>query len=363
MADEDEGQEKTHEPSERQREKFKERGEIARSREVGAAIGLIATAVALAVGVRPLLRHLQANLLANFSFHGSPDLDATGGVALLRNTAVDVMWMLAVPLGVLWLFALAGGVAQSRAIIPKEPLKLRWEVFDLANAAKQKFLSSAPWVELAKGLIKLGVLGGLVWIAVKDRVAALPTLAATTPQEVLGAMGDYAVVLIVRALPVAIVIAALDYAYQYWRMDEKMKMTTQQLKEEHKEQEGDPHLRAARKARARQIAMARTLRNVQRADLVITNPTHFAVALRYRAHEAPAPIVVAKGLDHMALKIRQEAAKHDIPCVENRPLARALYPQAEEGHMIPEDYFGPVARILATVLKRRRKALQRAPEA
>jgi flagellar biosynthetic protein FlhB len=176
-------------------------------------------------------------------------------------------------------------------------------------------------------------------------------------------MGDSTLVLMVRALPVAIVIAALDYAYQYWRMDEKMKMTTQEMKEEHKEQEGDPHVKAARKARARQIAFARTLRNVKKADLVITNPTHFAVALRYRAHEAPAPVVVAKGIDHMALRIRQEAAKYDIPCIENRALARALYPLAEEGHVIPEDFFGPVARTLATVLKRRKKALQQAPQA
>jgi len=363
VSDENEGQERTHEPSERRREQFRERGEIVRSRELGVAIGLIATTVALAVGIPPLMTRFQAALEAGYTFSGSPDLDATGARILLRDTSIDMLWMLGLPLGILWVIALAGSVAQSQAVIPKEPLKLRWEVFDLPSAFQQRFLSSQPWVELAKGLMKLTILGLLVWVAVRDRLPTLPTLAATTPQEVLAAMGDYAYALMVRALPVAVVVAAADYAYQWWRMEERMKMTTQELKEEHREAEGDPHMKAARKARARQIAMARTLRNVRKADLVITNPTHFAVALRYRAGEAPAPVVVAKGIDHLALRIRQEAAKHDIPCIENRPLARALYPQAEEGHMIPEDFFGPVAKVLATVLKRRRRAQEGEPQA
>ena len=138
-----------------------------------------------------------------------------------------------------------------------------------------------------------------------------------------------------------------------------MMMSYQQLKDESKEMEGDPHMKAARKARARQIAFGQTLREVQKADLILTNPTHYAVALRYRAEEASAPTVVAKGVDHMALKIIAEAARHDIPRVENRPLARALYAVAKEGRMIPEEMYGPVAKVLAVILKRRRARIQR----
>ena len=114
-------------------------------------------------------------------------------------------------------------------------------------------------------------------------------------------------------------------------------------------------MKAARRQLQREIAMAQTLRNVPKADVIITNPTHYAVALRYRKDEAPAPVVVAKGVDHLALKIRVEAQRHDIPQIENRPLARALHANGTEGQMIPEDLYGAVARVLAVVWKRKNK--------
>jgi flagellar biosynthetic protein FlhB len=295
-------------------------------------------------------------------FEDVADLDLAAAIAMGGDLVRDMAWMLGLPLGIIWFISLLGGLAQGQAVIPKEPLKIKWETLDIASAFQQKFLSTQPWMELGKGLGKLFVLGLLTWLAIRERLPALPALAATTPEEVFTTMGDYTLVLLTRALPVAIVIAAADYAYQWWRLSERMMMTTQELKDEYKESEGDPHMKAARKARARQIAMAQTLRNVQKADLVLTNPTHFAVAIRYDTREAPAPVVVAKGIDHLALRIRAEAARHDIPCIENRPLARALYAQAEENQMIPEDYYGPVAKVLAKVLKRKRKRVERGPE-
>jgi flagellar biosynthetic protein FlhB len=358
----DDGQERQHEASERRKTQFRERGEIARSREVTSAVGLMAAAVALAASIGPMTQGIQLQFQRYWIFEGTPDMDLAGAVDLWSHLIRDMAWILGLPLGIIWVISLIGGVAQSQAVIPKEPLKIKWETLDVASAFQQKFLSSQPWMELAKGLGKLFVLGLLTWLAIRERLPSLPALAATTPEEVFATMGEYVVVLITRAMPVAIVVAAADYAYQWWRLSEKMKMTTQELKEEYKESEGDPHMKAARKARARQIAMAQTLQNVKKADLVITNPTHFAVALRYNTQEAPAPVVVAKGIDHLALRMRQEAAKYDIPCVENRPLARGLYAQAEENQMIPEDFYGPVAKVLAVVLKRRGKRVERGPK-
>ncbi len=357
MAEED-GQERQHQASERRKKQFRERGEIARSREVTSAVGLVATVVALAVAVGPLTQAVRHQFQTHWSFSGSPDMDLSGAMSMSADVIGDMAWMLGLPLGIIWIISLIGGVAQSQAVIPKEPIKFKWETLDIASAFQEKFLTSQPWVELAKGLGKLFVLGLLTWLAIRDRLPSLPALSATTPEEVFSTMGEFVLLLVVRALPVAIVVAAADYAYQWWRLSERMKMTTQELKDEYKESEGDPHMKAARKARARQIAMAQTVRNVQKADLVITNPTHFAVAIKYDTREAPAPIVVAKGIDHLALRIRQEASKHDIPCVENRPLARALYAQSEENQMIPEDFYGPVAKVLAKVLKRKRRAKQ-----
>ena len=361
MSAQDDGQERQHQASERRKKQFRERGEIARSREVTSAVGLVATTLALAVSVGPMVEAVHLQFQRHWVFTDVVDMDLAGGMELASQVIRDMAWMLGLPLAIIWVVSLVGGVAQSQAVIPKEPLKIKWETLDIASAFQQKFLSSQPWMELAKGLGKLFVLGLLTWLAIRERLPELPTLAATTPQEVFATMGEYLVVLITRAMPVAIVVAAADYAYQWWRLSERMMMTTQELKDEYKESEGDPHMKAARKARARQIAMAQTLRNVQKADLVITNPTHFAVAIRYNTQEAPAPVVVAKGIDHLALRMRQEAAKHDIPCIENRPLARALYAQAEENQMIPEDFFGPVAKVLATVLKRRKREVVRGP--
>lgn len=128
--------------------------------------------------------------------------------------------------------------------------------------------------------------------------------------------------------------------------------------------EGDPHVRAARRARAREIASVKAVRDVHRADVVVTNPTHYAVALRYNVDEAPAPVVIARGVDHLALKIKQEARRHDIPVIENRPLARALYAESTIGHMIPEELYGAVAQVLAVIMRRRNartRSIQRRP--
>jgi type III secretion system FlhB-like substrate exporter len=156
-----------------------------------------------------------------------------------------------------------------------------------------------------------------------------------------------------RALPVAVAIGAADYAYQRWSMSEQMKMSKQDVKQEMKEQDGDPLFKARRRQLARQIAFSRQIADVQKADVVLTNPTHYAIALRYRKEEAAAPIVLARGVDALAMKIRAEASRHDVPTVENRPLARALYAKAKVGRPIPKDFFGPVAQVLAVVYKRR----------
>ena len=354
MAAQDDGQERTHEATERRKQQFRERGEIPRSREVGAAFSLAATILALSLTTGPMLQRLRDQFLLSYSFDTREDLLMGGALAMCGETLRTVAIMMSMPLSVLLVVGLLSAGIQSQGVIPKEPLKLRWETFDLANGFKQKFLSSQPLMELGKSLLKLLAFGWLVWLAIRDRLDELPILAATDVGTIFETMGDFALLLAARALPVALVVAVADYAYQRWRLQERMRMSHQELKEEFKEMEGDPHMKAARKARQRQIAFAQTLRYVEKADLVITNPTHYAVAIRYRTAEAPAPVVVAMGVDHLALRVRAEANRHDIAIVENRPLARALYADSEEGAMIPEELYGPVAKVLAVVLRRRK---------
>jgi flagellar biosynthetic protein FlhB len=147
----------------------------------------------------------------------------------------------------------------------------------------------------------------------------------------------------------------LDLVYQRWQLSQRMMMSVQEVRDEHRESEGDPQIKAKRKQRQRQLATRQSLAKVALADVVVTNPTHYAIALRYRRQENAAPVVVARGLDHLALQIRQEAMRNDVMVIENRPLARALYAKAKVGAAIPAEFYPAVAEVLAVVYRRRRR--------
>jgi len=277
-------------------------------------------------------------------------------MSLANDVVASLFAILSIPLTVMWIIAGLTGLIQGRGAIPKEPLKFQPEKLNPFPGIKRIFFSSQPLVELAKSLIKIGLVGWMVWSGLEEQAGILPDMTYMTVEGVLEIHYQMAILVVTRALPIAFIIAVLDYTYQWYQMHEKMMMTLEEVKEENKNTEGDPHLRAARKARQREIANVKTIQEVRRADVVVTNPTHYAVAIRYRSNEAPAPIVLCKGVDHLAMKIKAEARSHDIPTIENRPLARALYAAAVVGQMIPEELYGAVAQIIAVIMRRRRAA-------
>jgi len=215
-----------------------------------------------------------------------------------------------------------------------------------------------PLVELAKGLGKFVLLGAITLWAVWDRLDEIPIIATYDPIVLVKELGDMVFTVFLACLPVILVIAVGDYVYQKWKNSEDLKMTDQEVKDQHKQQDGDPQMKSMRKQRARQIAMGQMMSALPEADVVVTNPTHYAVALRYKRGQDAAPVVLAKGVDFLALKIRTEARKLGVPTVEDRPLARALHAKGEVNRPIPEDLFGPVAKVLAIIYKRqaRRRA-------
>jgi flagellar biosynthetic protein FlhB len=350
---EDDGQEKTHEPTDKRKKTFREKGEVPRSKEVTGSLGLAIAALVL-VGTMPAtLYGIQEIFSICFRGMTEGDMDAAAASYLIGQVALSLFWVSALPLGLLWLAAgLVGGI-QGQGVIPKEPIKIEFDKLNPIPGFQKLFMSSAPLVELGKGLLKLGLIGWLVWSAVEAQLGLLPELAHVSVWDLLQVHGQMAILVVMRALPVALIIAVLDFGYQWYQLHEKMMMTHAEVKEEHKDMEGDPHVRAARRARAREIASVKAVRDVHRSDVVVTNPTHYAVALRYNVEEAPAPVVIARGVDHLALRIKQEARRHDIPVIENRLLARALYAEAKIGQMIPESLFAAVAQVLAVILRRR----------
>ena len=162
MSSQDDGQERTHQATERRKQQFRERGEIARSRELTSAIGLLATTLAISIGWAPMMSSMRDLFRRNYAFEGAQDLDIGDCLAMIADTIRELATLLGLPLGIIFVVALAGGLAQSQMVIPKEPLKIKWEKLNLAAAFKEKFLSSQPWMELGKGLLKLFVLGLLV---------------------------------------------------------------------------------------------------------------------------------------------------------------------------------------------------------
>jgi len=350
----DSAQEKTHQPTERKLKKAAEEGQIPKSRELSSAALLLAGGMALAYGSKPMVEAIEQITLRAFIVDSSAASFGEGEALTWANltlaTLTKALWL---PLGALFLAAVLAGLAQSRGQIATKALDPKPERIDPLKGFQQKFLSWTPLVEMGKGIGKLLALGWVTWIAIRGMLDELPTLATLPASEMLQRLVDLGWTILIAAMPLVLAIAAADYAYQWWKTHEDLKMSTQELKDERKETDGNPQVKQARRQRARQIAMGMGLKRVQEADVVVTNPTHYAVALRYRRDEAPAPVILAMGVDHLALKIRAEAARHDIPQVENRTLARGLYGKGRVGKLVPEELYAAVAQVIALVYRRR----------
>ena len=222
---------------------------------------------------------------------------------------------------------------------------------DKLNLLKQQRMSPVLLLTLQ--------LGYLVYLAFYDRIELIPNLIWADPSELPDVFFEFLLIVFWRALIVAVLISIIDYSYQYYKTEESLKMSVQDIKDEQKNIEGDPKFKGYRMKRQREIAMNTIKQAIPKADVVVTNPTHFAVALRYRREEGDAPIVLAKGVDFLAHKIREIANENNVPLVENAPLARGLYYKTREGQMIAPEFFTAVAEILAAIYRRKREQVQK----
>jgi flagellar biosynthetic protein FlhB len=257
------------------------------------------------------------------------------------------------------LASLLANLGQTQMQLATKALEPKWDKLDVVNGVKNTYFSSTPAMELVKGLGKMIALGGAVTLVLWGRLRELPKLATFSNEALLAEIVDLGWQVVLAALPIMLIIAAADYGYSVYKTTEQLKRTDKELRDEQKEAEGDPQLKAKRRQRAIQIARNVNLALIAQADVVVTNPTHYAVALRYDRERDAAPIVLVKGVDGLALKIRQRAREAGVPQVENRSLARALYAQSEMGQFIPEELYKPVAKVLAVVMQRRARSRRR----
>ena len=342
--------EKTEDPTQKRLDEAQERGDVVKSQEVGNWFVILAVTILLgmtATGTANKVAGDLKELLAN----AGRMVDAEALRSLFLSTGAQVGLALALPIAVLVAAALAGNLIQHRLVWSAEQLKPKFSKISPLAGAKRLF-SPESLVNLAKGLIKLVLIGTLMVMLIWPEAARLDTIMTTDPADLLPVTLDLSLKLMIGVACVLAIMAALDYLWQRYRWMERQKMSLQEVKEEFKQAEGDPKI----KSKLRQIRLERSRKRmmaaVPKASVVITNPTHFAVALRYDDN-MPAPVCVAKGVDAVAFRIRDLAKEHDVPVVENPPLARALHASVDLDEPIPVEHYRAVAEVIGFVMRMR----------
>jgi len=343
-------QERTESATAKRRREAREEGQVARSPEVLTAFVLAAGVLGLWVGARNMYAEI-ASLSADLLRLGTvPELTGAATAAL----AIRVVGVLVRSLAPILLAAVVGGIAgnvvQVGFMVSAKAIEANPGRLDPFNGFKNLF-QKAKLVDLVKSLLKVAVVGWVAYVAVRDRLGELPYLTDLPPRGLLVYLLDLGFAILKYVLLVYVVIALLDYAFQRWQYEERIKMSKQEVKDEYKETEGDPLIKSRIRSLQREMARRRMMAEVPKSDVVITNPTHFAVALRYDAAEMDAPRVVAKGADLVAQRILELAREHRVPLYEAPPVARTLYRQVEVGDPVPADLFQAVAEILAHVYR------------
>ena len=353
MAEDEDKSQKTEEPSQRKLDDARKKGQVATSRELNNAL-MISAAAAFVALLTPGIANDLTQVLVPFI---SAPHDFTISIDDLRLTASELLGSVGGTLilsGLLFLVAaLAGSLVQNGLVVSAEPLKPKWEKLSPASGAKRLF-SLKSSVEFIKGLFKISLIGAAAVVLLWPEAS---TIIETVDIELVGVMvilQSLTLKLLLGVAALVLVIALLDVLYQRFEHQKELRMSRKDLQDEYKQTEGDPHIKARLKGLRAERARRRMMSDVPNATVVVTNPTHFAVALFYESEGMAAPRAVAKGADLTALKIREVAEAHDVPIVENPPLARALYATVELGDDVPPEHYQAVAEVIGYVMRLKR---------
>jgi flagellar biosynthetic protein FlhB len=343
--------EKTEQPTAQKKKKAKKEGQIGRSPDVGAWLGMLAASFLVPMTIEKAIDHARQMLERVPSIIENPDLARLGP---MLSDALFAIGMAVAPLAIALLVLGIGAAAGQGGLHVATKLFIpKFSRLNPMKGFKQKFGPQALW-EGVKALVKTAVLGAVLYFTVKDLVPLLMYSGSLPLASLLGIVKD-AIVGLIRAASVAgLAMAAADFFVVRRRTNKQLRMTKQEVKDEHKRSEGDPLVKG--QIRARQLAMSRNrmMADLPNADVVVVNPTHVAVALRYDPAKG-APRVVAKGAGAVAAKIREVATEHRIPLVQDVPLARALHKGCEIGQEIPPQFYAAVAKVLAFVMSLKAK--------
>ena len=345
---------KTEEPTAKKRQEAAKKGQVGKSQE-------LSTAFVLLIGffvIKALWEQIYANIAGYTIYifgHLNQNVDVENVIQLFIGMGV-ILVKTAMPIMLaVMVVGLAVNFFQVGLNVSAEKIQPKFDNLNPINGVGRMF-SKRSLVELVKSVLKIVVIGFFIYNYLKDEIFTMPQFIFYDLGTSLAKMSEIIFTLAFQVIGVIFVLAVLDFGYQKWQTTQDLKMTKQEVKDEFKQTEGDPQIKGKIRQKQRQMAMSRMMQEVPKADVIVTNPTHFAVALKYEKGMT-APVVVAKGADFVAQKIKSVGRENDVPLVENRPLARALYASTEVGDSVPRELYQSVAEVLAYVyrLKHRRR--------
>lgn len=341
--------EKTEAATPKKRQEARKKGQVAKSSELPGAFILLFSFLTFLMFGGFMKERLFKLFSETFHHYLLMELTIPNVMMLFGSLLLEGLILLAPVFLIAVIIAVLGNYVQIGFLLTGEPLMMKFSKINPLEGAKRLF-SLRSVVDLVKSLLKLAVVGIVVYMTLWDEKERLLGLAAVPLQDILGYVSKLILNFGLKIGIVLVVLAIIDYIYQKYEYEKNLRMSKQEVKDEYKKTEGDPRVKGKIKEKQRRLALQRMMQNVPKADVVITNPTHYAVALKYEAG-MDAPKVLAKGTDYVALKIKEVAKAHRIVTMENRPLARALYDQVEIGESIPAELFQAVAEVLAYVYK------------
>jgi flagellar biosynthetic protein FlhB len=353
MASEADQGERSEEATQQRREDFRKRGQVAQTRELSSVLLLFSSVLLIWMTSRFFFTQIYE--VFNQSLGETLVAAVRQGDALhILSFAVGKMALIIVPIMVLfWLVGFCSSLLQIGFIYNEEALQIRWDRLDPVSGFK-RLLSLKALIEGGKSILKVSLILGITYMLLRKQINLLPHLMDFSVGQILAFLGELLTRLLGGVGTFMLALAAIDYFYQRWDLEQEMRMTKQEVKEEVKSREGDPMIRARIKRIQRDLAGKRMMEDVPKADVIVTNPTHLAIALKYDETMA-APRVIAKGADLVAQKIREIAREHGIPIVENKPLARTMFKTLKIGATIPRELYTAVAEVLSYVYRLKRK--------
>ncbi|OFX07886.1 MAG: flagellar biosynthesis protein FlhB [Alphaproteobacteria bacterium RIFOXYD12_FULL_60_8] len=356
MAEEDQDS-KTEDASDRKLHRAREEGGVPQSQEVKAVIGLMGAAMVVGIFSPGIANDLKILLIPFLSEVHAMPADFEHLRFLVADVFTKAALTIALPMGLIFLVSVMASVMQTGLMWTPKKLALDITKFSMIKGAK-RLMSTRSLVEFIKGIVKLVVVGLVMWMVAVPQMGVIVNMATMSLEATLGEIKYLVMLLLIVVISVMVVLAVADFTYQFFTFMKEQRMTKQEVKDEAKSSDGDPHVKQRiaqlRKERARQRMMAA----VPKADVVVTNPTHYAIALEYKHELMDAPRLVAKGVDSLAQKIREVAELNDVPIVENPPLARALYATVELDQEVPPEHYKAVAEVIGYVMRLKGKVIR-----